>query len=164
MRLLLYADGTIETSTARLGDPPGSPARLILADVAIRSDDLFRHHKTTHRTLYEHAFKLAREAGYDEVLFVNEHGEVAEGSRSNVFVERDGRLTTPPCTAGALDGVFRRHLLSTSAAEVNRVSLEDLQQADALYVSNAVWGLRRAVLATADRLAVHTADVPLGTW
>ena len=36
---------------------------------------------------------------------------VAEGARSNVFVERDGCLLTPPLSSGALPGVLRGELL-----------------------------------------------------
>ena len=37
-------------------------------------------------------------------MFCNERGELTEGARSNIFVERDGVLLTPPLSAGVLDG------------------------------------------------------------
>jgi hypothetical protein len=47
---------------------------------------------------------------------LNECGEVAEGARSNIFVERDGVLLTPPIESGALPGVLRADLLARGQA------------------------------------------------
>jgi branched-chain amino acid aminotransferase len=46
-------------------------------------------------------------AGYDEAIMLNEAGQITDGSGENVFVVRDGALTTPPIQAGCLDGVTR---------------------------------------------------------
>ncbi len=46
-------------------------------------------------------------AGYDEAMMLNEHGFITDGSGENVFVVRDGVLTTPPIAAGCLDGITR---------------------------------------------------------
>jgi para-aminobenzoate synthetase/4-amino-4-deoxychorismate lyase len=104
-------------------------------------------HKTTHRPLYAEAFKAATQAGFDDVLFLNLRGEVTEGAIHNLFVEKGGRLFTPPIECGLLAGVHRRHLLETRPDVSERVlHLEDLRQADAVYLSNAVRGLRLAVI------------------
>jgi para-aminobenzoate synthetase/4-amino-4-deoxychorismate lyase len=104
-------------------------------------------HKTTHRRLYAAAWKAAKEAGFDDVLFLNAEGQVTEGAVSNVFVERDGRWFTPPVECGLLPGVYRRHLLQTKPGIEERVlSLEDLKAADAVYLTNAVRGLRRVTI------------------
>jgi branched-chain amino acid aminotransferase len=49
----------------------------------------------------------AEQAGAGEGLMLNEQGYVAECTGDNVFVVRDGRITTPPIAAGALAGVTR---------------------------------------------------------
>lgn len=49
----------------------------------------------------------ALKAGYDEAVLLNEHGRVAEGSGENIFIVREGRLLTPPLTAGVLRGITR---------------------------------------------------------
>jgi para-aminobenzoate synthetase/4-amino-4-deoxychorismate lyase len=104
-------------------------------------------HKTTRRPLYTEALKAAIEAGYDDVLFLNERGEATEGAIHNIFIEKDGRLFTPPVNCGLLPGVQRRHILVThSRAEERVLSLRDLRRADAIYLSNAVRGLRRALI------------------
>ena len=46
-------------------------------------------------------------AGYDEAIMLNEAGFITDGSGENVFIVRDGVLTTPPISAGCLDGITR---------------------------------------------------------
>jgi para-aminobenzoate synthetase/4-amino-4-deoxychorismate lyase len=104
-------------------------------------------HKTTHRPLYVAALQSATEAGYDEVLFLNHRNEVTESAIHNLFIEKDSRLFTPPIHCGLLPGVHRRHILATNpAAEEKILFLQDLRDADAIYLSNAVRGLRPAII------------------
>ena len=64
----------------------------MISEQATDSRDPFFYHKTTRRELYDSEFgRLQAETGCDEVLFLNERGELAEGSRANLFLERDGR-------------------------------------------------------------------------
>ena len=87
------------------------------------------------------------EAGFADVLFFNTHGELTEGAISNVFLVLDGQWYTPPIACGLLDGVYRRHLLATRPGIVERVlTRKDLDAAEAIYLSNAVRGLRRVKL------------------
>ncbi|MGB7265214.1 MAG: aminotransferase class IV, partial [Terracidiphilus sp.] len=82
--------------------------------------------------------------GFDDVLFLNLRGEITEGAISNVFVEKDGRWSTPPIESGVLAGVYRRHLLETRPGiEARILYIDDLRSADAVYLTNAVRGLRR---------------------
>ena len=81
------------------------------------------------------------------MLFLNTRGEVTEGAINNVFIERKGSWITPPVSCGLLAGVYRRYLLETREDIVERVlSLQDLQSADAIYLTNAVRGMRRVIL------------------
>jgi para-aminobenzoate synthetase/4-amino-4-deoxychorismate lyase len=76
---------------------------------------------------------------------MNLSGEITEGAISNVFIEKDGRWFTPPVECGLLAGVYRRHLLEARPKIEQRVlTLDDLHSADAIYLTNAVRGLRRA--------------------
>jgi para-aminobenzoate synthetase/4-amino-4-deoxychorismate lyase len=78
---------------------------------------------------------------------LNEKNELTEGAISNVFVEKSGRWQTPPVACGLLAGVYRRHLLATRPEIEERVlHLDDLEQADAIYLANAVRGLRRVTM------------------
>jgi para-aminobenzoate synthetase/4-amino-4-deoxychorismate lyase len=88
-------------------------------------------------------FERARSQGFDDVLFMNERGEITEGAISNVFVEAGGTLYTPPVANGALQGVYRRHILETTSAAVKTLFPSDLSSADAVYICNAIRGMRR---------------------
>lgn len=97
-------------------------------------------HKTTDRDHYERRFAWAQSVGADEALVLNPAGELMEGTRTSVWVVRNGALVTPPLASGGLAGVMRAHLLAVTDA-VERVVLPgDLTDADALYLSNALRG------------------------
>jgi para-aminobenzoate synthetase/4-amino-4-deoxychorismate lyase len=123
------------------------PLRVRIAPQRTDSQDPMFFHKTTHRPLYAEAFQAAAQAGFDDVLFLNLRDEVTEGAIHNIFIEKDGHLFTPPIECGLLPGVQRRHILEVRPdAEERVLSVQDLHHADAIYLSNAVRGLRRAVI------------------
>jgi branched-chain amino acid aminotransferase len=57
----------------------------------------------------------AQQAGFDEVVMLNERGEVAECTAANIFCVRGGRVYTPPLASGCLEGVTRSVLLEIGA-------------------------------------------------
>ena len=121
----------------------GRSPRLFGQHLYNLADPFFRH-KTTNREMYDRLHKAARAAGFDEVIFMNDRDEVTEGAVSNIFIEQSGRWLTPPLASGVLPGVYRRHMLKTRpAAEECVLSIADLQSADAVYVCNALRGLRK---------------------
>jgi len=148
VRLLLNPDGELHIENELLPETSiAKPLRVRIASQRTDPQDAMLFHKTTHRPLYAEAFKAATQAGFDDELFLNLRGEVTEGAIHNLFVEKDGRLFTPPVKCGLLAGVQRRHLLETRPDVSERVlHLEDLRHADAVYLSNAVRGLRLAVI------------------
>ena len=96
------------------------------------SEDRFAFHKTTRRERYERALDSAP-PGVDEVLLVNEHGELTEGTRTNLMVQMGGEVwLTPPVESGLLPGVLREHLLRTGeaveSAEAARVEAKGLSR------------------------------------
>jgi len=149
VRLLLDCDGEFriasEILNASLDD--GRMARVRVAAERTDPRDPMLFHKTTHRPLYIETFQAASAAGFDDVLFLNERNEVTEGAISNVFIEKGGRWSTPPIDCGLLAGVYRRHLLATRGEIEERVLYwDDLRNADAVYIANAVRGLRHAAI------------------
>jgi para-aminobenzoate synthetase / 4-amino-4-deoxychorismate lyase len=147
VRLLLNPDGTIQITSEPLSEPSIQPLRLRIATERTDPQDAMYFHKTTHRPLYPQAFQAATQAGYDDVLFLNLRGEVTEGAIHNLFIEKDGRLFTPPIDCGLLPGVHRRHVLATHPSLEERIlTIEDLRHAEAVYLSNAVRGLRPAII------------------
>jgi len=149
VRLLLSPDGALQIASEILPERAANPKPLRVALSAHRIDPLepMFFHKTTHRPLYVEAFASATANGYDEVLFVNDRGEVTECSNHNVFIERAGRLITPPVECGLIPGVHRQLILQTHpAVSQRRLSLDELRKADAVFLSNAVRGLRPALI------------------
>lgn len=143
VRLRMSADGELTLEHSELQNGPDF-LRVRLSQQHTASGDVFLRHKTTQRALYERELAAARADGFDEVLFRNEKGEITEGAISNLFVEREGKMMTPPLGCGVLPGIFRRHLLEIRPDAKERVlTLADLESADAVFLTNSVRGLRR---------------------
>jgi para-aminobenzoate synthetase/4-amino-4-deoxychorismate lyase len=143
VRLLLDASGALSLSQAPLVEDTAEIA-VRFAPQCVSSGDVFLRHKTTHRAFYNRELERAREDGFDEVIFLNERGELTEGAISTLFIRSGGRLLTPPLACGILPGVLRQHILATDPAAEERVlTLGDLHAADAVFLGNSVRGLRR---------------------
>lgn len=142
LRLTLDETGEIACTTARLG-PSNALWRCTLSPLRLCSTDALARHKTNWREIYEgeHA-RLC--PPYDEVLFLNERGEVAEASRMNLFLARDGDLVTPPLASGCLPGILREELLAEGKAREAVLTPEDLSQG--FFLGNSLRGLLRAEL------------------
>lgn len=83
----------------------------------------------------------AQQGDFDEVVLLNERGEVAECTAANIFCVRGGRLATPPLASGCLEGVTRGILLEIGAgagATVEERTLlpEDLYAAEEVFISS----------------------------
>jgi para-aminobenzoate synthetase/4-amino-4-deoxychorismate lyase len=148
VRLLLAEDGTVTVTAAEQpATSPDAVMRLAVSDTRLDSTNAFLFHKTTRRELYDREWQhYAETLKADEVIYLNERGELAEGSRTNVFVERGGRLLTPPLSSGLLPGVLRGALIAAGKAKEAVLTLDDLATADAIYVGNSVRGLVKAEL------------------
>jgi para-aminobenzoate synthetase/4-amino-4-deoxychorismate lyase len=145
VRLTLAKDGCIDVQAFPLSVEPTGPRRALLAARTIEAGYPLRCHKTTDRAQYDEALKaLDGDPQLFDVVFLNERGEVAEGARSNVFVERDGVLQTPPMASGALPGVLRAELLADGRVREAVLWPEDL--AGGFWLGNALRGLVRVAL------------------
>ena len=81
------------TSAPQPRQRPDASMTYVISETRVSSADPFLFHKTTRRELYDGEWKHYNETlGADEVLYLNERGELAEGSRTTIFIERDGRL------------------------------------------------------------------------
>lgn len=140
VRLTLDRSGKIEVQAAEMDDAPPSARLAVLDDARIDSTDPLRRHKTTARQRYDAALRaLPADSPVFDVLFLNERGELAEGARSNIFVERDGVLLTPPRDSGALPGVLRAELLASGRAREAVLYPADLN--GGFWLGNALRGL-----------------------
>jgi para-aminobenzoate synthetase / 4-amino-4-deoxychorismate lyase len=149
VRLLLKRGGELACESILIQRPGEEEPVVILSNKQIASQDRMYFHKTTYRPLYKRALRFAQEHGYADVLFCNEKGEVTEGAVSNIFIERTGRLLTPPVHCGLLPGIYRQYLLEEHPqAQEAVLCLNDLLTAEKVYLCNAIRGLRQVKVVT----------------
>jgi len=75
----------------------------------ISSDSLIPHAKACGQYLNSVLAKIeSLKAGYEEAILLDDKGYVCEGSGENLFVVKDGVISTPPQAAGILDGINRK--------------------------------------------------------
>ncbi len=146
VRVLLERDGSSWVSAEKVS-PPSGPLTVMLAETPVESNDELVRFKTTRRSLFEKYALPARELGLADVLFSNELGQVTEAGNSNVFVELDGELLTPPLSAGLLPGVYRELVLETRREAREQVlTAGDVYRADAVFLCNSVRGWRQVTV------------------
>ena len=145
MRVRLTLDASGPSLTAVPLPPNPDVFRFAVAPERLDSQSIWLMHKTTNRAFYDGPRQRAHAAlGVDEVLFLNEREELAEGSITNLFIERDGTLLTPPLSSGLLPGTLRAELIATGRAIEQLLTLADLEAAEAIWLGNSVRGLLRA--------------------
>jgi para-aminobenzoate synthetase / 4-amino-4-deoxychorismate lyase len=143
IRLLLSRSGAFAIELRPLAALPETPVAVVVAPLPVDADDFRLRHKTSDRAFYE---KARAAAGTFEVIFRDGQGFLTEGSFTTLFVERGGKLVTPPLARGLLPGVLRAQLLEEGRAEEGDLVEADL--ADGFFVGNAVRGLVPARLSS----------------
>jgi branched-chain amino acid aminotransferase len=132
------------------------------ADLLMYSSDLPAHRDRARLKLSEHgrhaaspltgvkvtswlnnlwSLQEAQQAGFDEVLLLNERGEVSECTAANIFCAREGRVFTPPLSSGCLAGITRSILLEIGPklgipVEERTLFPADLYAADEVFISS----------------------------
>jgi branched-chain amino acid aminotransferase len=85
-------------------------------------------------------YERAREQGFDEVVLLNERGEVAECTSANLFIVQGSHVWTPPLTSGCLPGVTRAILLEIALENVRvnekPIFPSDFETADEVFISS----------------------------
>jgi branched-chain amino acid aminotransferase len=98
---------------------------------------------------YTRAFAARRAAqnmGAEEAILTNTKEDVCCGSTSNLFIEEDGVLITPPLSEGVMAGVTRAKIIAEHGARQEPISEKRLRGASAVYLTNSFWGIRPATL------------------
>jgi len=144
VRLTLARSGAYALEIGALPAALPGQARCAVLPLPVDAGDLRLRHKTSDRQFYAAALRAARAAGADEALFIAHAGRLTDGSFTNLFVERDGRLLTPPAAHGLLPGVLRRSLLEAGRAIEADLTLADL--AGGFLLGNGLRGLLPAAL------------------
>ncbi len=93
------------------------------------------------------ASEEARRCGFDEAIFLNESGHVAEGATCNIFMVRNNKLITPPVTENILEGITRDSIMELAHNELGLQVVErpidrsELYICDELFFSGTAVGL-----------------------
>jgi branched-chain amino acid aminotransferase len=107
----------------------------------LSGDSLIPHAKASGQYLNSILAKTeSANAGYDEAILLDTHGNVSEGSGENVFIVRDGVLATPGHTSSILDGITRRSVIQIAGdlgypVEERDIARAELSLADEVFLT-----------------------------
>jgi len=147
-------------ATAAPAARPETPARLVVAAVRRNDQSPAARLKTLSYLDNVLARAEARAAGADEAVMLNTRGELACAAAANLFWIEDGRLATPALDCGVLAGTMRRQVLAQAAklgveACETRAGPEALRTAEAVFITNALIGVRPVAAIDGRALAPH---------
>ncbi len=136
LRLLLNKNGEITEEYKTL--IKSKINKISISPIKTHSQNEFLYHKTTYRPWYYDSYqKIANGEIYDEIFF-NEKGELTEGARSNIILQINGKLYTPPVKCGLLDGIFKKSMKNISEKILYK---KDLENAEKIFCVNSVRGI-----------------------
>jgi branched-chain amino acid aminotransferase len=131
-------------------NPWGSSVKLALKPHARHAQNEFSGCKILSWSHNLTWYEEARERGFDEVVLLNERGEVSECTSANIFAATGGEVSTPPLDSGCLPGVTRELLLDVvrvpGISVVERaLTPADLERADQVFITSTTRDLLPAV-------------------
>ena len=160
---LVVSRGSTETSNPDKTLPPTlmiRATRLDLESIHRRQQGMkaliLPWHRDRHNPLLavkslnylENRFGLqeARRRGFDEGIFLNQEGELCEGSFSNLFLIKDENLLTPPLTTGLLPGITRAFILQTASrldldCQETPLFQKDIKECDGAFLTSSLMEL-----------------------
>lgn len=120
----------------------GAGARLTVEHDARHAACTYSGTKTISWALNLAFLEEAQSRGFDEVVLLNEWGEVSECTSANIFISKGGQVWTPPLHSGCLPGVTRALLLNEVRASGITVGekvlrLQDLEEADEVFITSS---------------------------
>lgn len=110
--------------------------------------DMLSTLKTNNRIINVVGSIFAEENGYQNCLLLNSAKQVVEALNGNVFLVKGNKIKTPPTQDGCLNGILRKRMiqllgkLDTYSLEETSISPFELQQADELFITNAIVGIQ----------------------
>lgn len=144
IRLLLGRDGHVDVESEALPPSGAGPVRLALDDDPVDASSPWLQHKTTRRDVY--LTRALRHPEADDVVMVNERGELTETTTANLALLLGGRWWTPPTSSGCLPGVERGRRLELGRLRERVLTVADLHDAEQVAVLNSLRGWRPARL------------------
>ena len=85
--------------------------------------------------------RQAHGLGMNERIFLNTKGQISEGTVSNIFFVRSGKLYTPDLSCGLLPGILREYLCETENVEEAVIYPAELGQYEECFVTNSLMGI-----------------------
>lgn len=85
--------------------------------------------------------RQAHGLGMNERIFLNTKGQISEGTVSNIFFVRNGKLYTPDLSCGLLPGILREYLCETENVEEAVIYPAELGQYEECFVTNSLMGI-----------------------
>ncbi len=140
VRVSVSASGAIDAVAEPLTPLP-SPYRIVLATDHVDSANPFLRHKTSVRGPIERSLRRLADGESriaDDVVMINERGELTESSRANIVLEMGGVKYTPPVDSGILPGVFRDELLASGSIRERTLYPRDFAGCERVYIINSV--------------------------
>lgn len=121
--------------------------QLVVYPLVRKSCDAFANLKSANYLLYVLASRYAAEKGMDEALVMNSYNHLADGSKTNLFLLKDGEWHTPALNQGCVAGVMRQYLIdylkkSSIVLHQTHLTHEMLLGADEVFCTNAIQGIR----------------------
>jgi branched-subunit amino acid aminotransferase/4-amino-4-deoxychorismate lyase len=150
---------TLWMRTAPLPPPRTNGVYITFEEWEVSRGDPIARHKALNYWSRRLAFEHASQSDYDEILSHTGDGLYWEGSRTNLFIVKDGELLTPSRDGPIVPGVMREVVLgravdlSMTVRQTNGLSFEAIQGADEVFLTNAVRGIIPVAEAT-----------PCGSW
>jgi 4-amino-4-deoxychorismate lyase len=153
-RWIVTSEGT-RTLFSEEAEPATESVELSLSPVRVGSQNWDARFKTLSYLAHVQAWQTGTTP---EVVLLNEHGQVASGSRSNIFWRCRDRFFTPAHEAGCRCGVVRDFILKNAQAETGHYGLEELLGADEIFLTNSMKGIISASAFDRRSLSSSSAD------
>jgi para-aminobenzoate synthetase/4-amino-4-deoxychorismate lyase len=137
LKLLLTKWGEIKFSLEKISEHK-KYGKIAISKTKIDSKNKFQYFKTTKRKLYNSEFTKWQKEGFDDVIFVNEDNLVVEGAISNIMIEINNEMITPPIKDGLLPGCYREYLISNKNVIEKSFGIDELLNANRVFIFNSV--------------------------
>ena len=120
---------------------------LVVSPLARKSCDALAYLNSANFLPYVLAAAYAAEKSADEALVLNVANNVADGSKTNLFLVKDQIIYTPALNQGCVSGVMRTFIIESLKKEgyvVHQTEVDEplLLQADEVFCTNAIQGIR----------------------
>jgi len=109
--------------------------------------DQFSNIKSNNYLIYALAAQYAKSNHWNEAIVLNQHNRICDTTIANIFFIKNNSFYTPSLSEGCVNGVMRTYLIDqlrkqNRAITEGAFSVSDLLEADEVFLTNAVQGLR----------------------